>query len=102
MRLLFAALRHPLALFGVALTTASALLFLCLFGLDVLGFLTNNYVGLVTYGVLPVLFVAGLLCIAGGMRLGRSEPRPVWPRIDLNDGSLDELFDTLEEEFALY
>lgn len=85
MRTILAALRHPLALFGLALTTASALLFLCLFGLDVLGLISNHCVGLVSYGVLPVLFVAGLPAIAGGVRLGLGGPHPVWPRIDLND-----------------
>jgi hypothetical protein len=84
MRTLLAALRHPLALFGVALTTASSLLFLILFGLDVLGLITNHYVGLVSYGALPVLFVAGLAAIAVGGRLGRVGS-PEWPRIDLNE-----------------
>ena len=83
-RVLFAALRHPLAVFGLALTTASALLFLVLFLLDVTGQITNHYVGLVTYVAMPALFVAGLVGIAVGARLGRTGPVPAWPRIDLN------------------
>jgi nitrate/TMAO reductase-like tetraheme cytochrome c subunit len=85
MRFLLGALRHPLALFGLALTTASALLFLVLFGLDVSGLITNHYVGLVSYAALPILFVIGLLAIALGARRGRRGPQPEWPRIDLNE-----------------
>lgn len=83
-RILIAALRHPLAVFGLGLTTASALLFLVLFALDVLGLITNHYVGLVSYAALPGLFLVGLLAIAAGVRRSRSGPHPEWPRIDLN------------------
>ena len=83
-RILFASLRHPLAVLGLALTTASGLLFLVLFFLDVLGQITNHYVGLVSYVALPALFVAGLVAIAVGARFGRVGPEPPWPRIDLN------------------
>jgi hypothetical protein len=82
--ILLAALRHPLAVLGLGLTTASALLFLVLFALDILGLITNHYVGLVSYAALPALFVVGLLAIAVGVRRSRRGPHPEWPRIDLN------------------
>ena len=83
----FAALRQPLAVLGLGLTTASALLFLGLFALDVVGLIDNHYVGLVTYAALPALFVVGLLAIAVGVFRSRGEPRSPWPRIDLNEPS---------------
>lgn len=78
------ALRHPLAVFGLGLTTASGLLFLALFALDVLGFISNHYVGLVSYAALPALFLIGLLAIAVGVRRSRKGSHSPWPRIDLN------------------
>lgn len=80
----FAALRHPLAVVGLGLTTASALLFLVLFALDISAVITNPYVGLVSYAALPALFLAGLVAIAIGARRSRRGPQPGWPRIDLN------------------
>lgn len=84
------ALRHPVSAVGIALTTASALLFLCLFGLHLFGFLLSPYAGILVFILLPAVFAVALLLIPLGVWLeGRREaagfePRH-WPRIDLND-----------------
>jgi hypothetical protein len=85
-----AALRNPVSRIGVALTTASGLLFLFLLALDLIGFLKNPYAGLVVFLMVPVLFVIGLLLIPFGVakehrREARGLAQPAWPRIDLND-----------------
>lgn len=87
---LAAALRSPFSAIGVALTTASAVLFLALHALHLLGFLQNAYIGILVFLVLPALFVIGLLVIPIGLRLERRRARagiaaPAWPRIDFND-----------------
>jgi NapC/NirT cytochrome c family protein len=93
MRHFFArALRHPVSALGVALTTASALLFLALFALHVLGFLQNPYIGILVFILIPAVFVVGLLLIPLGDRLQRRRvaagvPERPWPRIDLNDSA---------------
>src|SRR6266545_4854640 len=91
MRVTFArALRNPVSAIGIALTTASALLFLFLFMLHVFGFVQNPYVGILVFILIPAVFVAGLLIIPVGVWLERRreaaglEPRR-WPKIDLND-----------------
>jgi hypothetical protein len=91
MRVTFArALRNPVSAIGVALTTASALLFLFLFTLHIFGFLQSPYVGILVFILIPAVFVAGLLMIPVGVWLERRreaaglEPRR-WPKIDLND-----------------
>lgn len=89
MRLLFAdVLRHPISRIGVALTTASALLFAFLILIDSLGFLQNPYAGLVVFLLVPGLFVCGLVLIPIGLSLERRRAGPSasgWPRMDLND-----------------
>jgi hypothetical protein len=65
-----AAARNPLSLTGATLATAMAALFLALFALEFLGYLTNPYIGLVTFVVIPALFLAGLALV----------PLGVWPR----------------------
>jgi hypothetical protein len=90
--MLAAALRHPISVLGVAVTTASALLFLGLFALHILGFIENPYVGILVFIVIPAIFVVGLLLIPVGRWLNRRRQRaglPVagWPRIDLNDAT---------------
>ena len=87
---LAAALRHPISGLGIALTTASALLFLALLTLQFLGFLQNPYAGIVVFVLVPALFAVGLLLIPIGLWRDRRRARaganvPVWPRIDLND-----------------
>ncbi len=89
-RFLALLLRHPLSLFGVGLTTVSALLFLALSLLDALGYLTNPYLGLVVFVTLPILFIVGLVLIPVGDMLRRRKPTAEgaearWPRLDLND-----------------
>lgn len=85
--LVAAALRGRLSAIGIALTTASALIFLFLVALELLGFLHNPYIGIVIFVVVPALFVVGLLMIPVGLWLARRHPKaPVaWPTIDLQD-----------------
>jgi hypothetical protein len=82
--------RHPLSIFGVALVTLSAVLFIFVFLADMFGLHTNPYLGIVFFIVLPGFFVLGLLMIPAGVYLARRrESRgqtPMrLPRIDLND-----------------
>ncbi len=53
---------------GVVLTTSAFLLFLFMEALRLLGIITNAYVGLISYLLLPALFVIGLLMIPWGWR----------------------------------
>lgn len=85
-----AALRNPIAAIGIALTTATGLLFVFLVALQLLGFLDNPYAGIVVYVLVPAVFIFGLLLIPIGLsierrRTSRGGPGPAWPRIDLND-----------------
>ncbi len=62
---------------GVVLTTSAFLLFLFMEALQLLGIVTNAYVGLVSYMVLPALFILGLVLIPIGWRLYcRTSGRP--------------------------
>ena len=85
-----AAARNLVSLVGAAITTAMAALFISLFVLQLLGYLTNPYIGLLIYVAVPAVFVIGLLLIPLGMwlttrrhrRSGHAQP-PEWPVIDL-------------------
>jgi hypothetical protein len=85
-----AVFRHPLSLFGMWLSAASALLFLIFFFADLFNLTSNPYLGIVFFLVLPGIFVFGLVLMPLGVylrrrreRLGR--PLAQWPRIDLNE-----------------
>ncbi len=85
-----AALRHPVALAGMAVTTVTALLFLVLLVFDLLGFFRNPYVGLLLFVAIPAAFTVGLLLIPLGLRLERRRQRRSpgtapsdWPVFDL-------------------
>jgi len=87
------ALRHPVSRIGVSLTTASALLFIFLLLIQLLGFLENPYSGIVVFVLVPALFVLGLLFIPVGVWLerrrgARGEVVATWPRLDLNDPAM--------------
>lgn len=81
---------HPLAAFGTALTTLSAVLFIAFWIVESLGWLENPYLGLFTFVLLPALFVLGLLLLPAGVWLARRHERmglPAfrWPSLDLTD-----------------
>jgi hypothetical protein len=88
------ALSHPLAIIGVLVTTASAVVFVALLIAVLAGELTNPYAGLVVFVALPALFVMGLLLIPVGVRLRRRalrrDPSAVvdWPVFDFRQGSV--------------
>src|SRR5258705_5379824 len=85
-------IRSPVSVFGMVLTTISAVLFLVVFLADLFGLHTNPYVGIVFFLVLPAIFLLGLVLIPLGAwieRRRRAKGKPPsavqWPRIDLND-----------------
>ncbi|HEU4935895.1 MAG TPA: NapC/NirT family cytochrome c [Vicinamibacterales bacterium] len=82
--------RHPLAIAGALITTASAVVFIALLIAEFAGLFANPYAGLVVFIALPAVFLIGLLMIPAGMwleqrRLLRDPTTPTdWPVIDLN------------------
>jgi nitrate/TMAO reductase-like tetraheme cytochrome c subunit len=83
-----ALVRHPLAVAGAALATASGVGFVVLLVALVAGLYTNPYAGLVVGIVLPAGLLLGLILIAVGIRLERrrvlrGQADPQWPVVDL-------------------
>ena len=81
--------RHPVAIAGTVITTASAVVFIALVIAVLLGMLNNPYAGLVVFVAVPAIFVLGLLLIPLGMRLQRRklerDPNAAmedWPVLD--------------------
>lgn len=97
MRDFFASLtRDPVSLLGAAITTVSALVFLALFALELVGFHGNPYLGILAYLILPALFILGLLLIPVGVWRDRRRRRkaaeageapPQFPVMDLNSNT---------------
>lgn len=82
------AIRNPVSLIGAAIATAMAVLFLVLFLLDLLGYVTNPYVGLLVFVTVPAVFVLGLVLIPlsawwDSRRRRRSPDETDWPVLDL-------------------
>ncbi|MFN8626752.1 MAG: NapC/NirT family cytochrome c [Candidatus Binatia bacterium] len=89
----FPLFKNAVTIFGAAVTTTGAVLFLAFFLLDLAGLHANPYLGMVFFLVFPGLFVAGLVIMPIGVWLthrrdkaGLRAWRPTWPRIDLNVG----------------
>jgi nitrate/TMAO reductase-like tetraheme cytochrome c subunit len=85
-RLLAAALRNRIAALGVALTTASAILFVLLNTLELAGLLRSPYAGILVFIAVPAVFVLGLLLIPVGLIQQRRKMRvshSAWPTLDL-------------------
>jgi NapC/NirT cytochrome c family, N-terminal region len=84
-------LRNGISFAGAVIVTISAAVFLTVFLLDIFGFHTNPYFGIVFFLIAPAVFAFGLLLIPIGIFLERRRrtaghpPRMVWPRLDLND-----------------
>lgn len=80
--------RNVVTLIGTALTTVAGVVFCTLFVLDLFGFRTGPYTGILVFVVLPALFVLGLLLIPAGALIDRFiAPRAgkrTLPVIDLN------------------
>jgi len=80
-------LRNRLSFIGTCITTAAAILFLTFFALDLSGFHGHPYFGIVSYVLVPAIFVAGLALIPIGLRLSRSRrstTAPEFPVLDFN------------------
>jgi hypothetical protein len=82
------AMRNPISLIGVAVTTAMAVVFLLLLTLEFTGQLTNPYAGLLVFVAVPFVFVIGLLLIPIGIwqqrrRVAAGYAPGDWPVIDL-------------------
>ena len=82
--------RHPLAIAGALITTASAAVFIALVIAEFMGLFENPYAGLVVFIALPAIFLFGLLLIPLGMwlqqrKLQRHPEAPAgWPVIDFS------------------
>ena len=84
--------RNGLSLAGTALALASLILIVSLFLIQQLGFEGGPYLGILTYLILPALFVLGLILIPVGAIVWRRKMRhahraedvPVLPVFDLN------------------
>ena len=61
--------RNPISLLGAAVTTASGVLIVTLFAVELFGFLGNPYIGILAYLVLPAL-IAQLVLVERGVRKG--------------------------------
>ena len=90
---LAAVLRSPIAVTGVALTTAAGLLFVFLVGLQLVGLLQNPYAGIVVFVMVPAFFTLGLVLIPVGVWIDRRREKgglaaAAWPRIDMNDPAI--------------
>ena len=86
--LLFRLTRHPVGLLGAALALASLILFLVLFGIEAVGFQGGPYLGILTFIIIPAIFVLGLILMPIGLRLDRRRQErhqgDAFPVIDLN------------------
>lgn len=84
--------RSTISLIGTALAVATLVLMLSLFMLEQFGFEGGPYLGILTYLILPMIFVSGLILIPIGSVLWRRKMRrmpggegtPLMPVFDLN------------------
>ena len=84
--------RSRISLSGTALALAALVLMLSLFALEQFGFEGGPYLGILTFLILPMIFVVGLILIPIGAmlwrrkvsRLSGGESMPLMPVFDLN------------------
>src|ERR1700761_6000701 len=63
--------RHWLSLLGVALVTTAGLSWLFVLPLQIRGHVSNPYIGIIVFLILPVIFFIGLALIPIGVYLGK-------------------------------
>ena len=84
----FLATRHWLSAAGVLLVTFSAISFLVILALELAGMEVGNYAGLISYLILPLIFILGLVLIPIGLRLRRRREKAgqagAFPVLDFN------------------
>ena len=84
-------MRNPVSLVGFVVATAAAMLFLALLALDMFGYVTNPYIGLLAFVAIPAVFVIGLLIVPAGAWWGKRRRRRApgiesdWPVLDMRD-----------------
>jgi NapC/NirT cytochrome c family, N-terminal region len=83
-----AMVRNPISLIGAAITTAMAIVFFALLGLELTGQLRNPYLGLLLFVAVPAVFIFGLILIPVGAwsqrrRVLAGEADADWPVVDL-------------------
>jgi len=78
--------RNPISQLGSVLALVSAVLFVTIMLIEILGAAAHPYVGIITYLLLPTVFVLGLVLIPLGIRRERrrSDEAIPFPIIDLN------------------
>jgi NapC/NirT cytochrome c family, N-terminal region len=83
------ATRQWVSAVGVALATFAAISFLVILALELSGWGLGNYVGIISYLILPAVFLFGLLLIPIGLRVlrkGEQTGKPAgFPVLDFND-----------------
>ena len=82
--------RNPISWAGGTIATTAAVLFLLLFALELLGYLTNPYLGLLVFVAVPAAFLLGLLLIPLGMWRARRRSQEApgsshWAIIDFSN-----------------
>jgi hypothetical protein len=90
---LWRATKNPVSATGVALTTLASISFLAILAIEIAGVPIGNYAGIVSYLILPAIFVLGLALIPIGLRLQRRKEQKAgkpgrFPVLDFNDPRL--------------
>jgi nitrate/TMAO reductase-like tetraheme cytochrome c subunit len=79
------AVRNPISLIGIAVTTAAAVVFLVLLLLEMFGQIRNPYFGLLLFVAVPAVFILGLVLIPIGVWRQHRKPAgeaAEWPVVD--------------------
>ena len=87
------ATRNPISAIGVALATLAAISFLAILAVELAGVPIGNYAGIVSYLILPLIFVIGLSLIPIGLRAQRKKDEKSgqpsrYPILDFNNARL--------------
>jgi NapC/NirT cytochrome c family, N-terminal region len=89
---IFLATRHWISAIGVALASFASVSFLVILAMELGGVEAGNYRGIISYIILPTIFVIGLVLIPIGLRLLRKREKAghatTFPVLNFNDPRL--------------